>query len=445
MSAPAIFTVTLGCPKNRVDTEVMLGHLVEAGYRPVLAADQADILLINTCGFIQPAVEEAIDEILTLAAVKEKHPNVLFVVTGCLVQRYGEDLIQQFPEVDLFIGTDGFADIVDHIQLLSQQSSHISPTSNFLMDCQQPRILTTPPHRAFLKISEGCSNSCAYCLIPSLRGPLRSRQVDDLVCEAQKLADSGIQELTIIGQDVTAYGIDQGVHAPSLPDLLNALLKDTAIPWLRLLYLYPSRVTDELLQLMAQEPRLLSYLDIPLQHVSESILRAMRRPFGRRHIEDIINRIKAIIPQAAIRTTFMVGFPGETEADVEEIANFMRQHRLNNVGIFTYCNEPGCPAEHLPDQLSAEAKEERYNYLMATQAPISLALNEEMVGSSQEVLVEGVSAETELLLAGRTKYQAADIDGCVYIADGQCQSGELVQVRITEAHPYDLVGEIIPE
>ncbi len=439
-----IYTVTLGCPKNRVDTEVMLGLLSEAGYEPTIDPDEANILLINTCGFIQPAVEESIDEILTLSTLKKARPELKLVVTGCFVQRYGDALAQQLPEVDLFIGTDGFQDIVRHLQDMESSQPELLVTPRYVMNSNQPRILTTPSHRAYLKISEGCSNSCAYCLIPSLRGPMRSRTVDDLLYEAGKLSQAGIKELTLVGQDLTAYGLDLGnTSANNLELLLQGLLAQTTIPWLRLLYLYPTRVTAELLQLMASEPRLLNYLDIPLQHVSDHVLKAMRRPFGSQHVHAVIERIRTIVPEAAIRTTFMVGFPGETEKDVEEIANFMQQHRLHNVGIFTYCNEEGCQAENFPGQVAEEAKEERYTHLMEIQAPISQTHNQAMVGKSIEVLVEGLSKETELLLEGRAHFQAADIDGCVYISDGNCNSGDIVQVKINEAHPYDLVGEIV--
>ncbi len=438
-----IYTVTLGCPKNRVDTEVMLGLLAEAGYQPTINVDEADFLLINTCGFIQPAVEEAISEILALAELKADRPELKLLVTGCLVQRYGLGLAEQLPEVDLFIGTDGFQDIVESLKAMATKQPTIQAVPHYVMDSSQPRILTTPAHRAYLKVSEGCSNSCSYCMIPGIRGPMRSRTINDLTIEAQELAQAEIKELTLVGQDLTAYGLDLGHNQANLPQLLQGLITNTDIPWLRLLYLYPTRVDKELLQLMAAEPRLLNYLDIPLQHVSEKVLKAMRRPFGSRNVHEVIGRIRAILPAAAIRTTFMVGFPGETEADVEEIASFMKEHRLNNVGIFKYCNEQGCQAEFFSDQLTEEVKEERYNYLMAIQAPISQSINKGMIGETLEVLVEGLSEETELLLEGRATFQAPEIDGCVYINDGNCSAGELVQVEITEALPYDLVGGIV--
>ncbi|MEN8140828.1 MAG: 30S ribosomal protein S12 methylthiotransferase RimO [Thermodesulfobacteriota bacterium] len=443
MSGIKIMAVSLGCPKNRVDLEVMLGLLAEAGYEIVDDPFASQIILINTCGFIQPAVEEAIEEILAHAELKEKNPDLKLVVTGCLVQRYGLTLAKQLPEVDLFIGTDGFQEIVARLKSLT--SSPPPATPSFVMDSSMPRILTTPSHRAFLKISEGCSNRCAYCLIPAIRGPLRSRTMNDLIQEAEKLDATGVRELTLVAQDLTAYGVDLADGQTNLHALLQQLLSRTTIPWLRLLYLYPSSLSSELLELMAAEERLLNYLDIPLQHVASSVLKAMRRPFSPHHVHEVIERIRATLPQAVIRTTFMVGFPGETWADVEEIAKFLQDYRLNNVGIFTYCNEEGCAAAEMAEQIPEEEKKERYNYLMEVQAPISLAHNEALLGRTIDVLVDGVSDETELLLTGRTRFQAPEIDGCVYINEGKCNSGDMVRVRITDAHPYDLVGGIVEE
>lgn len=439
-----IYTVTLGCPKNRVDTEVMLGLLNEASYDIIQEPDDADILLVNTCGFIQPAVEEAIEVILGLEAIKKEHPPKKLVVTGCLVQRYKGNLSEEFPGVDLFIGTDGFQNIVSHLQNIdSERVPEIKTEPLYVMTGETPRRLTTPSHRAYLKITEGCSNTCTYCMIPSIRGPLRSRTIADIIPEAKLLNASNIKEVTLVGQDLTAYGFDFGAKGDRIEDLAQAMLKETTIPWLRLLYLYPTRLPNELLEMMANEERLLSYLDIPLQHVSDTVLQRMKRPFGQKHIHEVVERIRSIVPDAAIRTTFMVGFPGETSKDVEIIADFMRDYRLNNVGIFTYSNEEGCQAEFYPDQIDESVKQERFDYLMEIQSEISMALNQKYVGQTLDVLVEGISEETELLLEGRTTFQAPGIDGCVYIADGECDAGDMVKVEITEAHPYDLVGHIV--
>lgn len=440
----SLYIVTLGCPKNRVDSEVMLGLLAEANYQLVKEPEDADVLLVNTCGFIQSAVEEAIEVILALEAIKKEHPQQKLVVTGCLVQRYKGNLKEELPNVDLFIGTDGFQNIVTHLQSLGgQQAPTITQDPFYVMTGETPRQLTTPSHRAYLKITEGCSNSCSYCMIPSIRGPLRSRTIADIIPEAKLLSAGNIKEVTLVGQDLTAYGFDFGAKGDRIEDLVQAIIKETTFPWLRLLYLYPTRLPNALLTMMANEERLLSYLDIPLQHVSDTVLKRMKRPFGQKHIHEVVERIRKIVPDSTIRTTFMVGFPGETDDDVEIIADFMKDYRLNNVGIFTYSNEEGCPAEFYPDQIDEEIKQERFNYLMEIQSEISMDLNQQYVGQTLEVLVEGVSSETELLLEGRTRFQAPEIDGCVYIADGNCQQGDMVQVEITEAHPYDLVGHIV--
>ena len=439
------FTVSLGCPKNLVDTELILGLLVEAGYVPCEEAEEADLLLVNTCGFIQSAVEEGIEEILTLAEVKERRPEKKLVVVGCMVQRYGADLAKEIPEVDLFIGTEGTQDIVSRLQGLGQEEKsqvHLAPPT-FLLDSTLPRKLSSPAHRAYMKVTEGCSNRCTYCLIPSLRGGLRSRHIADLVHEVGMLGENGVQELTLVAQDLTAYGHDLGADAPHLVELLDALLAASDIPWFRLLYLYPTRVNAQLLEFMAANPRIVPYLDIPLQHVSDSVLKAMNRPYGRQQIETLLALIRSILPQAAIRTTFMVGFPGETEEDVRQLAEFMQAQKLAHVGIFAYSNEEGCAAYNLPGHCSEEEKSERRQRLMELQSGISLAGNQAMVGRVEKVLVEGLSRETDLLLEGRTRFQAPEIDGCVYINAGVGNPGDIVDVRITEAHPYDLVGEIV--
>lgn len=443
-----VFIVSLGCPKNLVDSEVMLGVMADAGYQTCAEPEEAQVILVNTCGFVQSAVEEAVDEILRLVEVKKQYPGIRLVVTGCLVQRYGQELLHELPEVDLFLGTESFADIVARLEGMGD--SHQPEMADlagppFLMTSAMPRLISTPIHRAYLKITEGCSNACSYCMIPSIRGRLRSRSLDDVVVEALRLQGRGVKELTLIGQDLTAYGLDLGGNDARLPALLGRLLRETAIPWLRTLYLYPQRITDHLLQLIADNDRLLPYLDIPLQHVSPSILRLMNRPSAAGALDDLMARIRRILPQATIRTTFIVGFPGETEDDVQMLEDFMQTYRLDHVGVFAYSNEEGSAAAKLSGHCPEEVKEERLQRLMELQAGISLSKNQEMVGRVEQVLVSGVSAETDLLLEGRLRSQAPDIDGCVYINAGECSAGDLVNVLITEAHTYDVVGEIVQE
>ncbi|MFH7321114.1 30S ribosomal protein S12 methylthiotransferase RimO [Desulfurivibrio sp. D14AmB] len=450
-----VHLTSLGCPKNLVDSEVMLGLLLEQGFTPVSEPEEADILLVNTCGFIQSAVEEGIDTILGLIELR-KNPTVRVVVTGCMVKRYGADLVKELPEVDLFLGTEEVATIADRLRALAaggscavlpgaadrfREQGEIPP---FLMNSELPRRLATPTHRAYLKVTEGCDNRCSYCLIPSIRGDLRSRALPDILREARGLAAAGVKELTLVAQDLTAYGLDLR-GGPKLADLLHGLLRDTDIPWIRLLYLYPSRVKSDLIALVAEQPRILPYFDLPFQHVSDRVLKAMNRPYGEAMIRELVGEIRRLLPGATIRSTFMVGFPGEEEEDLERLAAFMADCRLDHVGIFTYFNEEGCAASVLPRQCPDELKERRRDRLMALQAEISLAANQARVGRVEEVLVEGVSGESELLLEGRTRHQAPEVDGCVYIADGQCRAGDLVRVKITEAHPYDLVGEIVTD
>ncbi|ADW19097.1 SSU ribosomal protein S12P methylthiotransferase [Desulfobulbus propionicus DSM 2032] len=439
-----LYIVSLGCPKNLVDSEVMLAALEQSGYAVVDDPDQASVLLINTCGFIRPAVEEAIDTIFELAAYKEQNPHQKLVVTGCMVQRYGSELLNELPEVDLFVGLDDFPRIGTMLEQLPLRPQCIvtSGPSTFLMNNTLPRRISTPFFRAYLKITEGCDNRCAYCMIPSIRGRLRSRAMTDLLLEATRLQQAGVRELALIAQDLTAYGRDLG-NGTSLVSLLEALLTQTDIPWLRLLYAYPSGITDDLLHLMADQPRLLPYLDIPFQHVSTPVLRAMNRHYDHRALQDLILRIRRIVPDCAIRTTMLVGFPGETRDDVDLLLEALQTWQLDHVGVFQYQDEEGSRAAKLPDKISEEKKEARYQQVMAVQATISAQRQQRFVGRVEPVLVEGISEESDLLLEGRSRFQAPEIDGCVYITAGHVTPGDIVPVRITEAHTYDLVGEVV--
>ncbi len=438
-----LFMVSLGCSKNLVDSEVMLGLLEKDGYSVVETPQDANLLLVNTCGFIGSAVKEAVDEILDLTRYKKDDPAKKLVVTGCLVQRYGTELEKELPEVDLFIGTDGFQEIIERLhgkKPVSPLTIPIQPPS-FLMDSSLPRKVSTPAHRAYMKITEGCINRCSYCLIPSIRGPLRSRSVNDLLDEARRLDASGVKELTLVAQDLLAYGLDLDKQT-NLNHLLQMLIAETGIPWIRLLYLHPARVKKELLELMAENPRLLPYLDIPFQHVSDRILQRMNRPYTQNLLQQLMRTIRDILPEAAVRTTMMVGFPGETEDEIEEMSNFLQEFHFDHMGVFAYANEEGCKAATYEEQCSEEVKEERLQKIMQLQATISFDLLQKHVGRVEQVLVEGLSRESDLLLEGRTRFQAPDIDGCVYITQGTIGPGSLVDVRITEAHTYDLIGEL---
>ena len=435
--------ISLGCSKNLVDSEVMLGLLEKDGYVVTQEPEDAGLLLVNTCGFIGSAVKEAIEEILELSRYKKDDPDKKLVVTGCLVQRYGTELEKELPEVDLFIGTNGFHSIVD--QLYGKQApiplAHSLEQAPFLMDSSMPRKVSTPSHRAYMKITEGCINRCSYCLIPDIRGKLRSRTIADLTTEASRLGAEGVKELTLVAQDLLAYGIDLDKQT-NLIVLLKQILTETDIPWIRLLYLHPGRVNEELLLLMAANTRLVPYLDIPFQHISDHILRLMNRPNNQAQLIELMQTIRRILPQAALRTTMMVGFPGETEDDIAEMTDFLQEHHFDHLGVFAYANEEGCQAASLPGQIAEESKEKRLQKIMELQADISFAALQKYVGTEEQVLVEGVSKESDLLLEGRTRYQAPEIDGCVYITRGNVEPGALVNVTITGAHTYDLVGEL---
>ncbi|OQX14669.1 MAG: ribosomal protein S12 methylthiotransferase RimO [Desulfobulbaceae bacterium A2] len=441
MPLAKVYLVSLGCPKNLVDSELMLGQLGQQGYEATAAIEEADLILINTCGFIQSAVEEGIETILEHARNPGRRAGSRLVVTGCLVQRYGHELVGELPEVDLFVGTEDFPRLNSLLaQGPSGKLAHDGP--RFLMHSGMPRLLATPPHRAYLKITEGCDNRCAYCLIPSIRGPLRSRGLADILAEAARLAAAGVRELTLVAQDLTAYGRDLGLR-DGLGELLRQLDQGCSIPWIRLLYLYPTHISDVLLEVIAASRHVLPYLDIPFQHVSDGVLRAMGRGYGRADLDRLLVRIRHTLPQAAVRTTLMVGFPGEGEDDVDQMIDFLQQQQLQHVGVFRYENESGTRAAKLKGRCGVRLKKARYDKVMAVQRGISTALQQRYLGQQVEVLVEGPSRESEHLLEGRTVWQAPDIDGCVYIVDGAPAPGTLAQVRITETHPYDLVGEAL--
>lgn len=436
--------ISLGCAKNLVDSEVMLGSMVAAGWELVDSPDDAELLILNTCGFIQPAVEEAIAEIFELVEIKEQSPEKKIVVVGCLVQRYKESLVEELPEVDLFLGTEGAADIADYVAKMRKgdlQDRVVLP-DRILMSSKTPRIISTPEYRAWLKITEGCDNRCSYCMIPAIRGRLRSRTIDDLTREAVQLEKYGVKELSLIAQDSTAYGNDL-TQGDNLVRLMEELLRRTSLPWLRMLYLYPTGISDALLQLMADNPRIVPYLDIPLQHVSDKILRSMNRRYSAEQLSSTLTRIRTVLPDIALRTTFLVGFPGETEADFLEIETFLQKMQLDHVGVFPYANEEGCPSEKFADQLPEEEKLRRRDYLLGVQSELSEAIQKKYIGRVEPVLVEGLSRETDLLLEGRTRYQAPEVDGCVYINAGIASPGDIVPVHITEAQVYDLIGEIV--
>jgi len=442
----SVYAVSLGCPKNQVDTEFLLGALIAAGYRTVDRPEDAGVLLVNTCAFIQAAVEESIETVLDLADHKAAGLAWAVVVVGCLPERYREDLAEALPEADLVCGTGGLDDLPARLEALRRgrtAAQETWPKPGFAPRTAGPRLAAAPFWRAYLKIAEGCSNACSYCLIPRLRGPLKSRPEKALVEEAEVLVAGGVKELILVAQDTTAYGLDLN-RSDGLVGLVERLGKIDGLAWIRLMYAYPGRVTPTLIKVMAKQPKVCAYLDLPLQHVSPRVLRAMGRK-GSQNFMALIRRLRKAMPDISLRTTLMVGFPGETDADFDRLMAFVLEARFDHLGVFKFSPEQGTAAAKRSDQVPGRVKEIRRRKLMAVQRKISRAKNKALVGKTLPVLVEGFSQETDLLLAGRTQGQAPDVDGVVYITRGTAQPGEIRPVTITQAHDYDLAGELAEE
>lgn len=436
--------VSLGCPKNLVDAEVMLGYLSRDSYEVTTDETQADIIVVNTCSFIKEAKQESIDTILDLADRKHDARCRLLIVTGCLPQRYQEELAKELPEVDIFIGTGDYPRIAEIIAEKRTTSEQLCYTGdpNFVYNDELPRLQSSPHYTAYLKIAEGCSNNCAYCVIPLLRGAMRSRQMASLLTEAKQLVAGGVKELNLIAQDITAYGKDLP-DAPTLEMLISELAKLEGLKWIRLLYAYPDGVTDSLISLIKNEPKVCKYLDLPIQHISDPILKRMKRRSGEQDIRTLIGKLRSEIPDIAIRTSLIVGFPGETTEDFKKLLQFVEETRFDRLGVFCYSREEGTPAAEMADQVSERIKRERHKKLMRTQARVSFKHNRTLVDTEEEVLVEGYSEETELLLKGRSSRQAPDVDGLVYITAGNANVGDIVRLKITDSSDYDLIGEIV--
>lgn len=437
--------VSLGCPKNRVDSEVILGLLGEKGYELTENPALAEIIIINTCTFIQKATEESVNTILEYAAYKASGKCRLLVVAGCLTQRYQDDLKEELPEVDLFIGTGEYQRVADLV-LESQKGKQIVAAGipEYIHDYSTPRVSTTPFYSSYIKIAEGCSNPCTFCIIPRLRGDYRSRSEDSIVNEVKKLTEKGVKEFNLVAQDTTAYGRDL-VQPATLKNLLEKLTAIKELDWIRLLYCYPTLLNDELIELIAREEKIVKYIDIPLQHIDDKVLKGMKRGTREKMIRELILKLRTRIPDVTIRSAFIVGFPGEGDKEFENLLDFIAEAQFDHLGVFTYSKEEGTIAGDMPEQVEEELKEERYNRIMELQQKISLERNKTHVGKKTKVLVEGLSEETDLLLQGRAAFQAPEIDGITYINSGTASPGEIKNVLITEAHPYDLVGEIIDE
>ncbi len=436
--------VSLGCAKNRVDSEVMLGYLKQAGFRISTEPEECHILIINTCAFISSAREEAVSIIREMAEYKEKGKCRRLVVTGCLPQLYRHRLLHSFPQIDYILGVDYLHTIVELCQSDSlPRTKHFAFSSNptYLYDHLTPRVLSTPPYSAYVKIAEGCSHACAFCLVPALRGRYRSREVDSVVAEVEGLVAQGVREVNLVAQDTTFFGFDRGEKG-ALVTLLKKLVRISDLKWLRLLYCQPERVDDQLLEVMAEEEKVCSYLDIPLQHVDKELLRLMGRKGDRDSFTALISRIRKMVPDIALRTTFMVGFPSDSEDKFRFLYDFCREMEFDHVGVFTYCREKGTRAYRYGNPVPQEVKEDFKRRLMELQASISLKKNRAMVGKLREVLIDGERKENSYPYWGRLSIQAPEVDGVVFISEGESRPGEFVSVRIEEGYPYDLVGRI---
>ena len=436
----SLYMATLGCPKNRVDSEVMLGTLGARGYTLVERPEDASVIVVNTCAFIGPAKQESVDTILELAELKKTGHCDTLVVTGCLSQRYGPELAKEMPEVDHFLGTGAYVQIGD---LLAAEAAprQIIPDPDYVHDARTPKVNSSPKWTAYLKISEGCDNACAFCIIPTLRGAQRSRPIDDLLAEARTLAASGVRELNLVAQDLTAYGHDLPGR-PQLHQLLEALCT-VDVRWIRLHYAYPRVFPDALIEVMAREPKIAKYLDMPLQHASDRLLRSMRRGRDSAFLIALLAKLRARIPGLTFRTSLIAGLPGETEEDFQLLKEFVRTQRFERMGCFQYSDEEGTAAYDFSDKVPRKVIERRWREVMAVQKRINREQNRALIGKRLEVLVEGPSPESEHLLVGRHEGQAPDIDGVVYINDGFGYPGEFVTIEVTEAHDYDLVGRVV--
>jgi ribosomal protein S12 methylthiotransferase len=455
--------VSLGCPKNLVDSEVMLGLAQEAGHELTRDPQDADVLVINTCAFIDSAKQESVDAILEMAQHKREGACRRLIVTGCLAERYRDELRREIPEIDAVLGTGEVPEIVGAIggaasapgvsPLTFFRASGLEPRATnpdrptYIYDADTPRLLATPRHYAYVKIAEGCDYKCSFCIIPTLRGSYRSRPEDSIVREAESLAARGARELLLISQDTTFYGIDRQERG-ALARLLRRLNRVPGLEWIRLLYLYPTTIDDETLAAMAECEHVCKYIDLPLQHASDPVLKGMKRPGSRQKYDRLLNHIRATVPGVALRTTFIVGFPGETEADVDELEAFVRDHAFDHVGVFTYSHEEGTTAHQLTDDVPGAAKKKRRDRIMRTQKRLVTARQQRRVGERVRLLVDGPASDHELVLKGRLATQAPDIDPSVYLTEcdpSHYRPGEFAEVEIVGARDYDLIARpVIP-
>ncbi len=434
--------ISLGCSKNLVDTEVMLYNLHSAGFEITPNEEEAEIIVINTCGFIESAKREAIDNILDAAELKKWGKCRHIIATGCLVERYREDVMKELPEIDALVGVGSLDKIADACVAVMNGEKYTAFDDKEKSKLGGDRIVTTEPHTAYLKIAEGCDNLCTYCAIPLIRGRLRSRAIEDIVAEARDLEKMGVKELNLIAQDTTRYGLDlYGEY--KLAELVRKITEGTGIPWIRLLYCYPDKITDELIAELRDNPRLVKYMDVPIQHISDSVLKRMNRHGDKQTIKDALSRLREGVPGITLRTTAMVGFPGETEADFEELCEFIKSEKFDRFGAFTFSPEEGTAAAELESQIDEQTKQDRYDIVMQTQLAVTDEKNAEKIGKVITVLCDGYDTVAEVYY-GRSEADAPDVDGKVYFkSKRKINTGAFVEVKITEALDYDLVGEAI--
>ena len=432
----------MGCPKNRIDSEVMLGLLKQDGYAITDDTSACEIIIINTCGFIESAKQESIDTILEIAELKKSAKLKYLIVAGCLAQRYGKELLKDLPEIDGIIGTDSFLKIISFLKNIQNGKKVVSINRGETLKCLLPRVRTTAKHYAYLKIAEGCNNCCSYCIIPKIRGQYKSKPLEVIIEEAKSLAKDGVKELILVAQDTTLYGKDLYGEL-LLPKLLRELSKIKGIQWLRLMYMYPNSFTDELIECFVSLPKLLKYVDIPLQHASDKVLKEMNRNDSQKQITALLKKLRSKIPDIVIRTTFIVGFPGETEQDFQELYNFVEEQKFENAGVFQYSKEEGTFAGERKDQITKKIKEKRYDKLMTLQAKISELRHKELEGKTLDVVIEGYSENDKTLAFGRSYREAPEIDGNVFIENVKnIPVGEIVKVKIIQGFTYEIVGEL---
>ena len=434
--------VSLGCPKNRCDTEIMLHHLLAAGYEVTPEETEADIIVINTCAFIESAKKEAIDNIIDIGWLKKHHTLRGIIVTGCLSERYRESIFEELPEVDAILGVGSIHNIVDAVKAIEKKEKYTSFEPKESVALGGDRVLTTPEYTAYLKIAEGCDNRCSYCAIPDIRGPFRSREKKDIIKEAKGLEKLGIKELVVVAQDTTRYGLDlYGEY--KLAELLSDLVKETKIPWIRILYCYPDKITDELITVMKENKRIVNYIDMPIQHISDNMLTKMNRHGDGAMIRDAVKRLREAMPDIVIRTTAIVGFPGETEEDFNELCDYVAEAKFERFGAFTYSREEDTPAYDFEDQIDEQVKQDRYDIIMREQMNISDAYNSAQVGKTVRVLVEDFDPVSGAHF-GRSYADAPEIDGKIYFtAKARIRPGSFVDVKIEDVIDYDLFGKAI--